>query len=177
MPKMSMKKPKLGPILLGVNRFNAQGFISLPLSVYIAIGAFAIITGVSAYAQWQKSRYESVKHEYALFKSNVEALGKAAKLRADAENKLNLERKVKADESLRKLRIANESLNKRLRDNAGRSVLPDPGPSPGSAETACFGRPDLDGALQRFIGGTTELIISGQQAVDALNNAKDWAKD
>lgn len=152
------------------------GFLGFGLTGYIALGAAALILGLSVSLKVQSSRLASVKQEYAHFVADVKAKGEAAKVKADAEDKLNQKRKAKADADYKKLLAANTALNKRLRDNAGRSVLPDPGPTSGSAETACFGRPELDAALQRFIGGTAEIVISGQQATDALNNAKRWAQ-
>jgi len=152
-----------------------RGFIQLSLLGWVAVGAIAVIAGLSLWIKVEKASHASTKKEYALFVAEVKTAGDAAKKRADAENKLNQERKEKSDRAYKKLLADNQSLNKRLRDNAAGSVLPSPGPSAGSLETACFGRPELDSALRRFTEGTAELAITGQQAVDELNNAKRWA--
>lgn len=153
-----------------------RGFIQLSLMGWVAVGAAVIIFGMGVALKVQTSRLDAVKAEYGAFVADVKAKGEAAEIKARAQEKADLAKKEKADAELKKLRVANESLNKRLRDNARSSVLPSPGPSAGSLETACFGRPELDAALRRFTEGTAEIAISGQQAVDELNNAKRWAR-
>lgn len=171
MPKMSMKKPQLG-------------FLGFGLTGYIALGALAIILGISAYAYIQTSRLETVKQEYEGFKTQVKTLGEAAKLKAEAENKLNKERKEKADVELKKLRLANADLNKRLRDSTGRGSMSGNEASTRIPEGSCVSGGVVNESVSRFTeriesiaGRTAELIIEGQSALDSLNNAKNWAQN
>lgn len=159
---MSMKKPNLG-------------FISLSLTGYIMLGLGMIVLVLSIALKVQTSRLDSVKSEYAQFVATVKSAGDAAKVKAEAENKLNLERKVKSDEELRNLRIANDNLNKRVRERSAGSVLPQTETAAGEPSLACFDRGILDQSLRAFTGGTAEIAISGQQATEELNNAKRWA--
>lgn len=149
-----------------------SGFIELSLMGWVAV-AGAVVVGL------MYLRIQYLETKVALgeaFVTSVEVIGETARKAAKAKEREDLAKKEKADEELRKLRIANNALNQRLRDNAGRSVLPPTGTVAGVSETACFGRPELDAALQRFTGGAAELAIEGQQATDALNNAKRWGQ-
>lgn len=160
------------------------GFISLPLSGYIALGAFAIILGISAYAYIQTTRLEAVKHEYALFKGQVEAIGKQAEIEAKRIESENIKRKEKADAELKKLRLANADLNKRLRDSTGRGSMSGNEASTRIPEGSCVSGGVVNDAVSRFseriesiAGRTAELIIEGQSALDELNNAKRWSRE
>ena len=154
---------------------SQKGCITLSLTGYIVLGCAAVVAVVSGYAYIQTKRLEACKSEFQVFKSEVERLGNEAKLNAELINKQNLKLKEKSDEELRKLRISNADLSKRLRDNAGSSFLSRPEASTGQLEGTC--NADLiDRALRDFAKGTAELIIEGQSAIDSLNNAKRWSQ-
>jgi len=152
-----------------------NGFITLSLTGYIALGCAAIIAVVSGYAYIQTKRLEACKSEFQVFKSEVERLGNEAKLKAELINKQNIKLKESADAELKKLRLANGDLSKRLRSDTDSGFLPRPEASTGVLEGAC--NADLiDRALRDFAKGTAELIIEGQSAIDSLNNAKRWGQ-
>ena len=151
-----------------------SGFITLPFTAYIAIGASAVILGLSAYGYWQKSRYEACKAEFAAFQADVRAKGEAAKREADRINAENAKKKEKSDAERKRLVIANSELAGRLRDNAGRSSLPEASGNTGIPETACFRRPDLDAAIQRFTTGIAGIVTQGDSAVTDLDLARRW---
>lgn len=119
---------------------------------------------------------EHVKKDRASFIATLEAQAAAQKKENERITKENVSRKEKADAETTKLRTANATLSKRLRDNAGASVLPAPAPGAGSPDRACFGRADLDRALQRFTGGAAELVIQGDEARVGLDVARRWAQ-
>jgi len=167
--------PKFGTIVLNPKTF---GFISLPLSGYIALGAAAIILGMGVALKVQTARLDAVKQEYATFKAQVKAAGDAAKVRADAENKLNLERKAKADAQINKLRTDNANLAKRLRDDrsAGRYV-PRASPDAPSPEVATFDREKLERTIQRLDEQLSGLIERGDEGLKTIEELKVWAQD
>ena len=152
-----------------------KGFIQLSLMGWLAVAAAVVFAGMSIALKVQTARLDASKAEHATFVAEVKAKGEAAEVKARAQEKADLAKKEKADAERKKLIARNADLNKRLRDNSARSVLPETSPTTREPETACFGRPDLDAALQRFTGGVAEIIISGQQAIDDLDNAKQWA--
>ena len=144
------------------------------LYIVLIFGAITLILGISL--KVQSSRLESCKAEHKAFVSEVERLGLEAKEKAkqvEAQDKL---RKEVADENLRKLRIANSELSKRVRDNASASVLPQAPSGSRNPELSCFSRSELDGALSSFTRGTTELIIEGTEATLSLDTVKRWAQ-
>jgi len=145
-------------------------------SLYIALGSLAVITLVSGYAYIQTKRLEACKTEFQVFKSEVERLGNEAKVKSELINKQNLKLKEKADEELRKLRISNADLSKRVRDNAGSSFVPRTEASTGKSDLACFDTEALDGAIKRFAERVTGITEQGQSAVTELDNAKRWAQ-
>jgi hypothetical protein len=159
---MSMKKPELG-------------FLSLGLTGYIALGAAAIILGMGVALKFQTARLDSVKQEYATFKAQVKAAGDAAKVRADAENKLNEERKKRNEAELRKLRLANAEF-KRLRDNAPSRRLPEAPADSRNPELACFDRPELERAYGKLVEGLRGLADEGTESTLALDSVKRWAQ-
>lgn len=153
-----------------------KGFITLSLTGYIALGCAAVVGLVSAYAYVQTKRLESCKAEFQTFKSEVKRLGKEAEIKVKLTEAANLRKKEQADESLRKLRIVNDDLSKRLRDNAGSSFVPPTGSVTGKPEVACFNQSSIDSAIKRFAERVTGITEQGQSAVDELNNAKSWSQ-
>ena len=152
------------------------GFITLPFTAYIAIGASAVIIGLSVAVKVQSSRLASCKQEFAAFQADVKAKGEAAKREADRINHENAKRKEKSDAERKRLLTINAGLADWLRDNAGRSSLPEASGNTGSPETACFRRADLDAAIQRFTSGIAGIVTQGDSAVTDLDLARRWAQ-
>ena len=144
--------------------------------LYGALTALLAFAGVSAYAYWNKSRYEAVKQEFATFKADVKAKGEAAQRESARIDSENAKRKEKSDAERKRLIIANNGLADRLRDNAARSSLPETAGNTGIPETACFKRADLDAAIQRFTTGIAGIVTQGDAAVTDLDNARRWAQ-
>lgn len=154
---------------------RSRGFIALPLTAWLAIGASVAFLGMGVALRVQSERLASCKQEFAAFQAEVKALGEAAAAEAkriEAENKA---KKDKYDKQINSLRAANAVLNRRLRDSAGQSSLPAPAPGSASPDRACFDRGILDDAIRAFTAGTAAIATEGQSAVDALNNAREWA--
>lgn len=106
-----------------------SGFIQLSLMGWMAVGAAAIILGMSIALKIQTYRLASVKQEYAGFQAQVKAAGDAAKVKADAEIKRQ-EQVTKEVSKTYENRISSirSSYDKRLRDayTAGGGVQPIP---------------------------------------------------
>lgn len=147
-PKSGMTKPNLG-------------FFHLSLMGYAAITVGVVILGLSVALKIQTSRLESCQGTVAQIKAvgeAEEAKRKKDKERADADHKRTIAR-LNAD-------------NKRLRNSAGRSVLPSAASAPGT----CVSGPDTERALGEFVRNATEIIIECSKAVEDLDNAKRWAQ-
>lgn len=154
------------------------GFISLPLSAYIALGAAAIITVVSAYAYIQTSRLDACKADHAKFVAKVEAIGKQAEIEAKRIESENIKRKEKADAQINKLRRDNASLSKRLLDNrASQSYLPAPSPGSPNPERATFDREKLERAIQQLDEQLSGLIARGDEGLKTIEELKGWAQE
>jgi len=157
-------------------RNRQRGFITLPFTAWVAIGASVAILGLSVAVKVQSSRLEACKLEYASFQEQVRAKGVAAKKEADRIDQENAKRKEKSDAERKRLIIANNGLADRLRDNAARSSLPETAGNTGIPETACFKRADLDAAIRKFTAGIAGIVTQGDGAVADLDNAKRWAE-
>ena len=155
-----------------------------PLQALYGIIGLAVVSGVG----WYIYDCESTKTEYAVFKSNVELLGKKAetdKIKREAQDKLA---KEKADAELKNLRADNQSLNQQLRDSRARSrALSRPAPRAASPERACFKGALLDAAVTRLVDNIyneyerrdkelSEIARQCQDAVSGLDSAKVWAQ-
>lgn len=160
-----------------MNGLRQRGFISLPLSGYIALGAAAIITLVSAYAYIQTTRLEACKSEHRAFVDKVEAIGKQAEIEAERIESENIKRKEKADAQINKLRRDNASLSKRLRDErASKNYLPAPSPSSPNPERATFDREKLERAIQQLDEQLSGLIARGDEGLKTIEELKGWAQ-
>ena len=74
-----------------------NGFITLSLTGYIALGCAAVVAVVSGYAYIQTKRLEACKTEFQVFKSEVERLGKEAQVKVNKE--IERQKKVTKDVS------------------------------------------------------------------------------
>jgi len=153
-----------------------RGFITLPFTAWIAIGASVAIIGLSVAVKVQSSRLEACKLEYASFQEQVRAKGVAAKKEADRIDQENAKRKEKSDAERKRMVIANADLARRLRDSASESSLPRPAADTGIPETACFKRADLDAAIRGFTLSVSGIVTQGDAAVTDLDKAKRWAE-
>ena len=157
-------------------RNRQRGFITLPFTAWIAIGAFVAVIGMGIAVKVQSSRLTSCQQESAAFRAEVKAKGEAALAESARINAENAKRKEKSDAERKRLIIANNGLADRLRDNAGRSSLPETSGTAGSTETACFRRADLDAAIRGFTVSVSGIVTQGDAAVTDLDNAKRWAQ-
>ena len=156
-----------------------SGFILPPLgiSTYAIIGLSLLCGVLSITIKVQSSRLETVKVEYAAFASGVEQIGKLAvsanKLK-ETEDQL---KKEQADNENTNTHTRIADLSRRLRDERSRgSYLPPAVPGSASPDKACFGRPDLERAIQQLDGNIQKLIDEGDQDRIDLNTAKAWNK-
>ena len=94
-----------------------------------------------------------------------EAADKLAKDTADAEHKAAVDR-------------LNATIGKLRRESDARraAFLPPTATTPGSADTACFSRPEYLGAYGKLVEGLRGLADEGSKAVTDLNTAKAWAQ-
>lgn len=145
-----------------------------PLQIIQGIVIAAIIAAVGGYV-WH---CESVKTEYAVFKSNVELLGKKAeadRIKREAEDK---RAKENADAEHAKTVADLGAVTKRLRDaRASRGFLPSPAPAAKRPDILTFNRGELDAALRRLDDGVSGLVAEGDSARIDLDTAKNWAKE
>ncbi len=155
-----------------MTRFNGQrGF-----TLYIVLAALLAFSGMAVALKVQSSRLEACKQDSAAFRADVQAKGEAAQQEAAVKNAENAKRKEKSDAERKRFIAANTDLADRLRDNAGRSSLPETSGTAGIPETACFRRADLDAAIRKFTAGTAGIAAAGDAAVIDLDNAKRWAQ-
>ena len=142
------------------------------LIVGIICGVLVVGLGI------QTKRVESCKSEAAAFVAQVEANGKAAQKAADDKAASDKANKERTDNETTKLRAANASLSRQLRDSrAASSYLPATGSPAGSPDAITFNRAKLERAIQSLDEGVSGLIARGDQAVIDLNLSLKWAKD
>lgn len=143
-----------------------------PLQILYSVIAAVVIGGVG----WYIYDCESKKTDFAVFKSNVELLGKKAKEEADRKETANKLAKEKADAQNQKLRANNAALTKRLHDARARSgFLPAPAPAAKRPDILAFDRTELDGALRRLDAGVSGLVAEGDQARIDLDTVREWS--
>lgn len=146
-------------------------------TLYIALAALLVFSGMAVAIKVQSSRLASCKAEFAAFQADVKAKGEAAIREAKRIETENNARKADYDKKIKTLRANNSVLAGRLRDSAGASSLPSTPTVAGKPDaTACFDRPQLDSAIRKFTAGTAGIAAEGQSAVDELNNAREWAR-
>lgn len=147
------------------------------MALYAALSALVVFGGMAVAIKVQMSRLDAIRQEYAAFRAQVEAAGKAAQAEAARVNAENAKRKAKYDKEISSLRAANADLNRRLLDSASQSSLSGiPSPA-GQPHAACFDRPSLDEAIRRFTAGTARIAAEGGRCVAELDNARRWAQD
>ena len=85
-------------------------------TLYIALAALLVFSGMAVALKVQSSRLASCKQEFAAFQAEVKAKGEAAQRESDRINSENAKRKEKSDAERKRLIIANNGLADRLRD-------------------------------------------------------------
>ena len=145
-----------------------------------AIAAALAGAGAVGASKYYGPRLKALQAEYDQFKGGVEALGRAASLRAKEIDEANKKRKVSADDENRR---STDSLKRTIdglrderakRDTAGGFVSQ---PAPGSLglKLACYDSAKLDDALRRLDRGIQGLVAEGDQRTVDLNSVRKWA--
>jgi len=138
-----------------------NGFITLSLTGYIALGCAAIIAVVSGYAYIQTNRLEACKAEFQVFKSEVERLGKEAQEKVNKE--IERQKKVTNDVSTdyeKRLNYLRDTYT-RLRDSRSGSM------------------PSVPNAPRSIDEITTDSIpLAGicAETTQQLNSLQEWVK-
>ena len=149
-----------------------NGFASPTLVLGILAGVLALGLAV------QTKRVESAKAELAAFVAQVEANGKAAELakqKREADDKAN---KQRIDNETDKLRSANATLARQLRDQRAASrFVPDAPASAKRPDAISYDRAKLERALQQLDAGVSDIVAAGDAARIDLNLALKWARD
>lgn len=153
-----------------------RGFISLSPTGYIMLGMSMIVLGLGIALKIQTARLDSVKAEYWAFVADVKTKGDIAKAKADQENKLNQERKDKADREYQKLLASNAAL-KRLRDaRPATSGLPQAPADSKRPELACYDRAEFSRAYGELVTEIRAGADEGTESAIGLNVAREWAQ-
>lgn len=159
------------------HRHNGSIFMkqSGQLSPTLIIGIAGVLTVVGAlgYAKVQTARLEAANARIEAYKQAGEIAERLAKQK-DAENKA---KKEKADADYKRNIAALQRDNKRLRNSANSSSLPGTSATTGQPDRITFDRAELDAAIRSFTAGTAAIATEGAEAVNALDNAKAWAKE
>ena len=153
----------------------SRGFIALPITAYVALGAAAVIILLSIALKVQGARLDAVKAEYATFKAQVEVLGKQAAIKAKEKETTD----AKAIQTALGERDA--ALNK-LRDNARSRDLSASAAAPAGSSQVSFSAPAYDAAVERYrgrlaasVGRIAGLATEGDAvAIDAEALIKAW---
>lgn len=146
-------------------------------TVLIVLLLAAFVAGITTAWTVQGYRLDAVKAEYKGFVAVTDAMGKAAKAKADAEKKADQHRKEQSDAAYEKTLAALRVDVKRLRDSrTSGGGLRAPAASPASPNRICFDQAQLDRALRVFDEGLLGIIEGSSQAVVGLDTAKIWAQ-
>ncbi len=149
----------------------------LPIALYVAIGALAVIVGLSVALKVQTSRLGSVKAEYAGFVAQVKLKGEQAQKEKETKERQDKQNKERSDAENKRLRSANQSLADELRQSRTNSRLVSGAPATTlRPDLACFERTYLNRVLSDFVEGAAKLVEAGDADRIDLQTARDWAK-
>jgi len=148
------------------------------LLLYAAIAAALVGFGAVGASKYYAPRLEAEKRAFAELRGGVEALGRAASLKAKETDEANRKRKVSADDENR--RSTNKLLadNKRLRDDRDRargSIVPSAPADSRSPDLACFARTEFESAVGGLIRSLRGISEEGDQSAVDLNSVRKWA--
>lgn len=151
-----------------------KGFINLQLYIMLGLGMIVLVLSISL--KVQTSRLESEKAEFSAFRSEVKTAGIAAKKKAEAENKLNQERKDKADREYKKLLADNAAL-KRMRDSrVATSGVPQVPSGSSRPDLICFDREAFKRAYGELVTEIRAGADEGTESALALDSVKRWSQ-
>jgi hypothetical protein len=143
---------------------------------WVLLGLLAALVSSFFYGvHMEAGRFES-------FKAQVKVVGDAQEKRAAQRGKDNKQLKKDADDDYKaknaKLAASNAALVAKLQRGPGGSVLParQQPVAPGSPDTLCFDRPELDGALRAFTAGAAGLVGEGEALKLKLDTGIDWVE-
>jgi hypothetical protein len=148
-----------------------QGFVTLTLMGWLAVALAATVMLSGTVIWWQSGRIDSLK---ATIKA-TEVLAEAAKEAAEKQRVRDKQKQEKTDAEFKVVRGALFIANGKLRDYAGRSLLPAAPAGSGESNGLCFSRAQLDRTLQNFTSGTAELVAECEIYRATLENAQKWA--
>ena len=151
--------------------------MALLLSNWRLVLEVVIVGLLVAYGVTMKAERDTLKAEYAEYRTLV---AKAAQAAAEESLKKTIEdekRKEAADAENMRLNRQLADAARRLRDaRAASNFVPAASPGAASPERACFGRTELERTLQQLDAGIQELITEGDRAVIDLDTARRWAQ-
>lgn len=143
----------------------------------LVAGVVGAIVGFGTAWKLQGVRLEAVKQEFQTFTLKVKAEGEVAERLARLKEKEDKQATEALNAKNKVLLADNASLSKRLREQrAGSGFLPKPPADTRNPETACFGRTELESALQRLDSGVSAIISEGYEAQLRLSTAAEWAR-
>lgn len=149
-----------------------RGFLGFGLMGYVAVigGSALLLSWGAVYVQ--TSRLNAAEDEISAFRATSKAQEEANRKKAEGDAKLK-----EAKDREAKRRFADlDARYKRLLDSPTVSVLPPAEPS-GGADLACFSRPELERALNQFIGSVAGLVVEGDKASIGLDLAREWTQE
>jgi len=152
--------------------------------LYAAIAAALVGFGAITMHRHDAAVLADLQRQYSEFKGGVEAVGKAAAIRAKETDEANRKRKeiadaqaVKAKRDLDGLYAAYVGLRDSRRPGSG--VLPETPGTTGDPDRICFSRASLDRGLDEALGllrgGSAPILRRGDEAVSGLNSVRNWA--
>ncbi len=141
------------------------------------------ITGGVSYVSNHWATKAGIAKGQAEIQAKWDAANLAAKKAADAKDEENRIAKEKADAANAKTKRDLAGLYdayRSLRDQRGRSLLPQAASGSASPERTCFDRAALDKGLGEadgiLQGGAEKILLRGDTAIVDLNTAKSWAQ-
>lgn len=140
----------------------------------VAVGVLMLTLG--GYAMTMRLERDAVKAEYVDYRENVAKAAVAAAEAALQKTIADEKRKEEADAENLRLRADLDTTARKLRDARAAGSFVPPAPSGAASPVlACFGRDDLERALQQLDAGVSGLLAEGDRAVVDLDTAKRWA--
>lgn len=153
-----------------------RGFLAGPM-LWGAIASAAVIGALGIAVTVQSHRLKTCQDEFAAFKLQTKLIGEMAEAAAKRKESADIKAKEKSD-AQHQATVArlNRDL-KRLRDERSSSgALSSVPTNPANPTTACFDREKLERAVSGFVEGAATLVGRGQQAVEDLDEAGNWAQ-
>ena len=149
------------------------------LLLYAAIAAALVGMGAVGASKYYAPRLEAEKRAFAEFRGGVEALGRAASLKAKETDEANRKRKQDADKenaaAVAALRGTIAGLRgERAKRGAAGGFVSQPAPDALGLRLSCYDSAKLDDALRKLDRGIQGLVAEGDQATIDLNSVRKW---